>query len=109
MTTQALTREMKASYVVAVFAYASAFYFAAKIEGPFGATAALLLTIASVWLVSASTFSWGKLIGYPVYDDKRRFSLEHFLRNLAMTGLVMVMLALLGSPVFAFVFRLIAK
>ncbi len=109
MTTKALTREIKASYVVAVFAYAFAFYLAAKIEGPLGGSAALLLAIASAWLVTASTFSWGKLIGYPVYDDERRFSLEHFLRNLVMTGLVMVMLSILGSPIFAFAFWLIAK
>jgi len=109
MITKALTPEMKASYVVAIFAYAFAFYFAAKIEGPFGASVALLLVVASVWLVTASTFRWGKLVGYAVLDQKRRFSLEHFLRNLAMTGLVIVMLSLIGAPVFGFVFWLIAK
>jgi hypothetical protein len=109
MMTKALTPEIKASYVVAVFAYAFAFYIAAKIEGPFGVCAALFLAVASLWLVTASTFCWGKLVGYSVFDQERKFSLEHFLRNLVMTGLVIVLLSIIGSPVFGFVFWLIAK
>jgi hypothetical protein len=109
MITNALTPAIKGSYIVAVLAYAIAFYIAAKVEGPFGVTIALFLVGASLWLVTASTFRWGKLVGYPVFVKERRFSLEHFLRNLVMTGLVVVMLALIGSPVFGFVFWLILK
>ena len=109
MTTNALMPAIKRSCIVAVFAYAFAFYIAAKVEGPLGISTALLLAGASLWLVTASTFRWGKLVGYPVFNQERRFSLEHFLRNLVMTGLVVVILCLIGSPVFGIVFWLTSK
>ena len=109
MITKALTPQIKVSYLAAIVAYAIAFLAAAKIEGQVGVSLAVLLAAASLWLVSSSTFRWGRLVGYPVFDPERRFSLEHFLRNLVMTGLMLVVLSFIGLPIFATVFWLIAK
>ena len=109
MIIKALTPQIKASYVAAIFVYALAILIAAKIEGSVGVSFAALLAVASLWLVASSTFRWGGLLGYSVFDQKRRFSFEHFLRNIVMTGLVIVSLTLIGLPVFGLVGWLITK
>jgi hypothetical protein len=109
MITKALTPQIKASYVKAVFAYAFAFYIAAKIESPVGVCIAASLAAVSFWLVIVSTFRWGSLVGYAVFDQTKKFHFEHLLRNVVMTALVFVGLSLIGLPVFGVVFWLIAK
>jgi hypothetical protein len=109
MITKALTPQIKTSYLVAILAYYFAFLIGAKVNGPAGASIVALFVLASIWLVISATFQWGKLVGYPVYNAVTGFSLEHFLRNLVMTGLVFVMLALIGSPILSIAVWLSAK
>ena len=109
MNTKALTPQIKASYITAIFAYAFALYVVCKVEGAFGLSVAAMLAAASLWLVTAATFRWGSLVGYPVYDQDKKFSFEHFLRNGVMTALVIISLSFIGLPVFALVGWLITK
>jgi membrane protease YdiL (CAAX protease family) len=109
MSTKILRPDILAAYALAVLVYALAIYVAGTIDHLLASRLVLLLAAASVFLVTAATFRWGRLSGYPVLSEGKRFSLEFLLRNLAMTVFALVMLAILGSPVWGIVFWLIAR
>jgi len=109
MNTKTLTGRSVAAYAAAVLVLAVGLYFGCAFDGLLGRNAMRLLTFAGVGLVAASTSHWGKVSGFPIRSEERGFSFEFLLRNVVMTALVLVMLSIIATPVWAFIFWLAGK